>query len=154
MIVKTELIERPEFLIAGIAVRTINNGQAGKDIKALWDGFFGDGIYGKIENKASEDIYNLYTDYESDYTGYYTAILGCRVNSLEGLQDGLTGLTVPAGKYKVFSLGGKCPHNVIDEWQEIWNNETSRKYTVDFDVYKPNWQSFEDSEVKIHMGVL
>ena len=153
MIVKTELIEQPAFFVAGISVRTINNGQAGKDIKALWDRFFGDDIYGKIENKVSYDIYNVYTDYETDHTGYYTAILGCKVSTLEGLKEGFTGIIIPADNYKVHSLDGKCPHNVLDAWAEIWNSGVNRKYTVDYDIYIPNPKSFEDSEVKIYLSV-
>jgi predicted transcriptional regulator YdeE len=153
MIVKTEILTQPPFFVAGIAVRTINNGQAGKDIKALWDRFFAENILSKIDHKVSGDIYNVYTDYENDYTGYYTAILGCKVSTLVGLKDGFTGVTIPADKYKVHSLGGKGFHKVIDAWQEIWNTETNRKYTVDFDVYTPNYKSFEDSEVKIFVGI-
>jgi predicted transcriptional regulator YdeE len=153
MIDKTDLLTLPSFFVAGISVRTINNGQAGKDIKALWDRFFGDNILSKIEHKASGDIYNVYADYESDYTGYYTAVLGCRVTTLEGLPEGLTGITVPASKYNVYSLSGKCPHNVLDAWAEIWKSGANRKYSADFDVYTPNYSNFEDSVVKIYVGI-
>ena len=153
MIDKIEILELPAFFVAGISVRTINNGQAGKDIKELWDRFFGENILLKIENKVSGDIYNVYTDYENDHTGYYTAVLGCKVSSLEGLPDGLTGITVPESKYNVYSLSGKCPHNVLDAWAEIWKSSADRKYTADFDVYTPNYNSFEDSAVKIYVGL-
>ena len=153
MIVKTEITESDEFYIAGISVRTINNGQAGKDMKALWDRFTNDRVYLQVENKVSDDIYCVYTDYETDHTGYYTAVLGYKVNSLARVPDGLTGINIPSDKYCVYSLAGKCPGNVLDAWQEIWNSEAERKYTADFDQYRPNAKSFEDSEVKIYLAI-
>jgi len=154
MIVKTEAIELNEFYVAGISVRTINqNGQAGKDIKALWGRFVTENVFGSLEDKVSGDIYCVYTEYETDYTDYYTAVLGCKVKSLTQIPDGFTGVTIAGGTYIVYSLEGKCPQNVLNAWQDVWNSDVERKYTTDFDVYTPNVKSFEDSEVKIFLAI-
>ena len=93
--------------IIGIAVRTTNeNGQAAKDIPALWDKFMKEGILNKIPNKINNDVYSIYTDYESDYTKPYTTILGCKVSSFDGLPEGLVTKTIDVGNYAKFSTKG------------------------------------------------
>jgi len=154
MITNIEIAGQPEFYVAGITVRTINkDGQSQKDIGALWTRFMNEGISQTIAGRVSDDTYCLYTDYETDYTGYYTALIGCKVSSPDQLPDGLTGLTVHKGKYKVFTLTGKFPENVHEAWQEIWRSETDRAYTVDFDLYAGNAKSFEETGVKIYLAI-
>lgn len=154
MIANTKIININEFYLAGISVRTINqNGQSGKDIKALWDKFFGEGVYARFPNKVSDDYYCVYHDYETDHTGYYMATLGCKVSSLSQLPEGFTGITIPADKYEEYALSGKCPGNVLAAWEQIWNGGADRKYTFDFDVYTPNAANFEDTEAKIYLAV-
>ncbi len=153
MIAKTEITEQPEFHLAGISVRTINqNGQSKKDMMALWDRFMNHTLR-QIADRVSGGIYCVYTDYETDHTGYYTAVIGCKVDSLVNIPDGLTGITIPAEKYNVYTLGGKCPANVYAAWGEIWESDVDRKYTTDFDLYKLNIANFEDTEVKIFVAV-
>jgi predicted transcriptional regulator YdeE len=65
----------------------------------------------------------------------------------------MVGITIAAGKYEVCTLEGKCPQNVLSAWQEIWDSDINRRYATDYDVYTPNFQSFEDSEVKIFLSV-
>ena len=154
MITKIETIELPAFEVAGITVRTINqNGQSKKDMMALWTRFMGDNMVKKIDNRTSDDIYCFYTDYESDHTGYYTALLGCKVNSLTNIAGEFSGLFIPAGKYHVYSLEGEIPGSVLSAWQEIWGGDANRAYTFDFDLYNANAKNFEETEVKIYLGV-
>jgi predicted transcriptional regulator YdeE len=154
MIAKTEIIEQPAFYLTGISVRTTNrDGQSQKDIGGLWAMMMKDNLLQKIEGKASDDTYCVYTDYETDYTGFYTTALGCRVTSLAHMPEGFTGLTIPAGKYQVYYLAGKFPENVHAAWQEIWNSKVHRKYTADFDLYTANPKSFEETEVKIYLAI-
>jgi len=82
------------FNIIGISVRTTNeNGQAVKDIPALWNRFMSEGIANKIPNKTSESIYCIYTEYEKDHTKPYTTIIGCRVDQVENIPAGMVGET-------------------------------------------------------------
>lgn len=153
MLVKTEKIAMDEFYIAGIFVRTINNGQSREDMMALWDKFQNEHVYWQLENKISDDIYCVYTDYESDYTGYYTAILGCKIKLPESLPDGFRTVLIPSGEYCVYHLAGKCPANVLNAWDQIWKSDIKRKYTADYDRYTPDTKNFEDSNVKIYLSV-
>ena len=62
--------------IIGIETRTTNqNGQAMKDIGGLWNRFFSENIISKIPKAVNSNVYAIYTDYESDYTGEYTTLL-------------------------------------------------------------------------------
>jgi len=154
MIDKTEIIEQPAFYIVGLSVRTTNqNGQSQNDIGGLWGRIMQNNLLLKIEDKVSEDTYCVYTDYETDYTGFYTTIIGCKVSSLDKISEGFSGITIAAGKYHVYDLSGKFPENVHAAWQEIWGSDVKRAYTADFDQYAANAKSFEDTEVKIYLAV-
>src|SRR5580698_528203 len=114
MIAKIETLELPAFNAAGIITRTINqNGQSKKDMMALWTRFMSDNILPQINDRAADDIYCFYTNYESDYTDYYTALIGCKVNSLANIGEGFSKLSVPAGKYQVYSLAGDPLHSIL-----------------------------------------
>lgn len=80
------------FNLIGIEIRTTNeNGKSSKDIAELWGRFMSEGIQAKIPNKVDTDIFSLYTDYESDHTAAYTAILGCKVENLDNVPNGMVG---------------------------------------------------------------
>jgi predicted transcriptional regulator YdeE len=155
MIAKTDVLEQSGFLLVGVTIRTSNqHGQSQKDIGGLWSRIMGGNLLAQINDKASDDTYCVYTDYETDYTGYYTTLIGCRVNSLENIPEGFTGLAVPGGKYQVYGLTGKFPENVHNAWQQIWKSGVERKYAVDYDLYRTNAKNFEETEVKICLSII
>lgn len=143
------------FHIIGIPVRTTNkNNQAMKDIGEVWERFYTDGILAKTPSKVDETIYALYTDYETDFQGEYTFILGCKVNSLDNIPEDLKGHTVTGGHFLKFSTKGKIPDAVGQQWQDIWVNDDSlnRAYTTDFEVYSKKTKDFENAEVDIFLA--
>lgn len=144
------------FKIIGISIRTSNTaGQASQDLGALWGRFFDEGIGQKIAGKVSEDIYAIYTDYESDYTGDYTCLIGYKVESLEKVQEGLVAREFEGGKYLNYVAKGKMPEAVVNTWQEIWSKdgELNRVYTADFEIYGANSQQGLTSVVDILIAV-
>lgn len=148
-----ETTSLPMFYVAGISIRTINkNGQAGQDIGALWQQFTQGNLADKLDDKEGSELYCVYTDYESDHNDYYTAILGCKVSSIEYLPGGFVGKAIPAGKYRVYSSEGKFPESVGATWQYIWQSEINRIYTADFDVYDLS-KGFENAGAKIYVAV-
>ena len=154
MIAKTQIIDQDELYVVGICIRTTNqNGQAQKDIGELWARFMQNELLTKIADKVSDDIYSVYIDYESDYMGPYTTILGCRVNSLTNVADGFTGAAIASGKYMSHTLSGKFPDIIGEAWQGIWQSNINRKYSADFDVYLAGAKNFEDTKVKIYVAV-
>jgi predicted transcriptional regulator YdeE len=154
MIAKIEHTEQQVFYVAGISLRTTNqNGQSAKDIGDLWTKFMTEGIVEKLTDRISDDILCVYTDYESDYTGFYTAVLGCKVTSINDLSEDMDGIAIKAGKYDIYYLEGSFPNNVHEAWVEIWNCSTPRSYTADYDLYSAGAKSFEETEVKIYLAV-
>jgi len=154
MIAKTEKSQQNQFFLIGISVRTTNqNGQSAQDIGGLWTRFTAENLGQQIPSKLSDDMYCVYTDYESDYTGPYTAVLGCRVSSLDDIPKGFTGITIPGGDYQVYYLEGQFPANIGDAWQQIWASDIDRKYASDYDWYKSGAKSFEETEARIYLGI-
>ena len=140
--------------IIGVSIRTTNkNGQAYADLGQLWSKFFENSE--RIPNKLSNDIYAIYTDYETDYTGKYTAIVGYEVASFELIPDGFVGKEIGGGTYIKFIAKGEMPNAIAQTWQEIWEKEEelNRRYTTDFEVHTEHSQKGKDSEVEIFIAI-
>ena len=145
--VKPVLTTQDSFFVAGIAVRTTNQaGKAIKDIGDLWTTFTSENIQAKISAKYSDEVYCVYTDYETDHTGWYTAVLGCRVT--EAGHNGMFVALVPSGDYLQYKPEGKLPDVVAETWIQIWDESEGRRYIADYDVYKT------DGTVEIYVGVV
>lgn len=143
-----------QFSVIGIAVRTTNhNGQAQKDIGELWQKFFSDNIINRIIGKISDDIYCIYTDYESDANGAYTTILGCRVAAVEVIPEGFVSKTIPKATFQLYKSTGKLPDSVLATWGHIWQTPIERRYLADFDVYGQKSQDPNNAEVETYLSV-
>jgi len=136
---KHEEVTLDKFYIVGISVRTTNqNHQSQGDIAKLWEIFFRNGyLQQMLVNKVSNDIYCIYTDYESDYTGEYTTIIGYKVSEIKEIPTNLS-LTIeeiPESKYYKYISEGELPYAVGKTWAHIWQANIDRRYAADFDVY-------------------
>jgi predicted transcriptional regulator YdeE len=142
------------IFVAGIAVRTTNKaGKSQTDIRTLWTKFMADGIMNKIAARLSDDIYCVYTDYENDHTGWYTAVLGCRIacpNDGEGMFTAL----IPTGNYRLYKPCGEFPDCVANAWKQIWQSPEVRSYIADYDLYKAGAPCFESTETEIYVGYI
>jgi predicted transcriptional regulator YdeE len=144
------------FKIIGISSWTTNaDGQAVIDLGKLWNKFRAENLLTLIPNRLANDVYTVYTDYMTDHRGAFTAIIGCKVNSLDTIPRGLMGREFNGGQYQKFTAKGKMPHVVIRQWQEIWNEEKKlgRKYTADFEVYGRKSRDPENAEVDIFIAI-
>ena len=142
------------FHIIGISVRTTNvNNKALKDIGELFGNFVGQNMMGKIPEKMTEDIYCVYTDYESDFNGPYTAIVGCKVSSLDDIPTGFIGKTISEAKYQVYKSTGKLSISLTKTWEEIWNTDLDRRYSADFDIYGERAKDYENAEVDTYVSI-
>ena len=143
------------FKIIGIGIESTNeNGQAAEDLENLWSRFYAENVLAQIPNKLSEDIYAIYTDYESDYTGKYTCIIGQKVDSIAKFPAGLIGREFKSGTYRKIIAKGPMPNAIVDAWKEIWDKdeELNRSYTADFEVYSQKSQNGDNSEVEIYIA--
>lgn len=144
-----------KFSVIGISVRTTNeNGQASQDIPALWNKFMTERISEKIPNKVDSSIYCIYTEYEKDHTKPYTTILGCKVENLDIIPNGMVGKTFDEATYtKHIAKGNILQGMVFGEWTKIWNSDLDRTFTADFEVYGEKTQNPEKAEVDIFVAV-
>jgi predicted transcriptional regulator YdeE len=146
---------KKQFNIVGISVRTTNeNGQMGQDIPALWSKFITEGIAQKTPNKIDNTIYCIYTDYEKDHTKPYTTILGCMVEHLNTIPNGMVGKAFDEASYTKFTAKGNILQGLVfNEWTKIWNMNLNRAFTADFEVYGEKAQNPENAEVDIFIAV-
>jgi len=145
-----------DFKIIGISVETTNEkGQSVKDMGQLWQQFLTKQLSSKIPNTISPEVYALFTEYETDYTGNYRAIIGCKVSTLDSVPKGMIGWTFKGGNYRKFLAKGELPTSVVGVWQQIWkaDNTLNRSYTTDFEVYGAKAQQGPNSEVEIYIAI-
>jgi len=143
------------FPIIGIAVRTSNaNGQAAQDIGQLWNRFLSENVIAQIPNKASGEIYSVYCEYEGDHNMPYTCLLGCKVESMDDIPEGMKAITIQGGDYKKVTTRGSMKEGfVYQAWDKIWQSDLNRNYQTDFEIYGEKAQNPEDAEVDILVGV-
>ena len=143
------------FKIMGIQIHTSNqDGQSAKDMGELWGRFYGENVISQIKDPAGREVYVIYTDYESDYRGKYTAIIGLKVDTIENTPDGLVGWELKGGSYTKIIVRGLMPDAIMNTWKKIWSadKELQRKYTADFEVYGPEFQNGSESEIEIYIA--
>lgn len=143
------------FNVIGIKIRTTNKDmQVAKDIPAFWQQFMSENIVEKIPNKLDASVYAIYTNYESDYTGAYDMILGCKVSSVEEVPSGMILQEFSADTYAEYISKGKMSDNIVyNTWTEIWNSDIDRSYHADFEIYGEKAQNPEDMEVPIYVSI-
>lgn len=143
------------FKLIGIGLRTTNeNNQAAKEIAGLWQRFMGENIMAQIPNKIDNTIFSLYTDYEGDHTQPYTAILGCKVENLDTIPEGMMGKSFDGGTYvKTTAKGDITKGLILDHWTKIFEMGLDRIYTADFEVFGEKAQNPSDAEVDFYIAV-
>lgn len=143
------------FKVIGISVRTTNeNGQAAKEIAELWGKFMNENVLEAIPNKMDNTIHSIYTDYESDHTKPYTAILGCKVENLNTIPDGMIGKSFDGGHYvKLSAKGNLMKGLIVNKWAEIWEMDLDRTYTTDFEVFGEKAQNPAEAEIDFLIAI-
>lgn len=143
-----------EIKVIGLKIKTTNeNNQAGMDIYNLWDRFFKEGIEAKIPNKAGDEMYGIYFDYEGDYTKPYSYLVGCEVTSFNDIPEGMESVAISSGKYAHMVAKGKMPDCIVEMWQNIWKSDLERAYKTDFEIYGPKSQDVENAEVDVYLSI-
>lgn len=118
-------------------------------IGKLWNDFFKNAIKEKIVNTASPSIFAVYSDYEDGYKGTYKITIGCAVHDIKKIPNGLTMVTIPAGKYRTFQPKSQAPEDILETWKTIWqidSNTFQPSFVVTFEEYKDN------NEAMIYIG--
>ncbi|UZR97976.1 GyrI-like domain-containing protein [Chondrinema litorale] len=143
------------FNLIGIAVKTTNeNNLATQEIAELWQKFMGESLLHKIPNKVDNTIYSLYTEYEGDHTQPYTAVLGCKVDNLEEVPEGMVGKNFEGGNYVKLSAKGDLSKGlIVNEWAKIWQMDLDRAFTADFEVFGEKAQNPNNAEVDFLIAI-
>jgi predicted transcriptional regulator YdeE len=150
-----EELKMEEILVIGIAVETSNeNGKAALDIPKLWERFLSEHIGQQIPNKTSEEIIAIYTHYESDFTGAYTTILGCQVQNLSQIPEGMVGHKIEKQTFTKFEVKGDLTQGIVyQQWVNIWKMDLNRAYTSDFEIYRQTAQNEAEAQVDIFIAI-
>lgn len=139
----------------GLSVRTSNQAElnpATAKIGTLWLDFY-QNIFSKLQ--AGSAAYGIYHNYESDAHGAFDVTASCEQDT-EFVSDeslDLKVVTIPEGRYMIFSEQGAMPIAVITAWQKVWahfndpNCEYTRLYNVDFEHY------VSQSQVDVYIGI-
>lgn len=147
-----EIINREESIAVGISARTNNSApDMGMKIGALWNDFYGKNIYESINGKTSGKSLCIYTNYESDYTGDYDAVVACEADGNAEQSGDLKKFIIPAGKYAKFVVKGDVQKAVMEFWQKLWEENLDRSYKCDFEEYQN--ADMENAEIHIYIGL-
>ena len=143
------------FKLIGISIRTTNeNGQSGKEITELWGKFMSENVLEKIPNKVDNTVYSLYTDYEGDHTKPYTAVLGCKVHTIEEVPENMIGKSFKGGNYiKTSAKGDLMKGLVVNKWSEIFEMKLDRAFTADFELFGEKAQNPNNAEIDFLISI-
>jgi predicted transcriptional regulator YdeE len=137
--------EAEGLTILGIDARAGNEDLA--QIGDLWRRFHAMGGATAIAARRDDSVYCVYCEYETDFTGAFTVLIGCAVDADAAVPEGMKKLAIETGRFFVFEPMGELPKSVFETWAEIWNMPVDRRYQADFDRYG------SDGKVTIHVGV-
>lgn len=144
--------------IVGWEIRTSNRDEARPDtakIPGAWERAREEEVAGQIPDAKNSDVLiGAYTRYQSDEKGPYSFIVGAQVTDLDNVPKGMTGITVLAQEYVVFTTTGEMPQAVMDGWAAAWKyfsdtTALTRAFTTDFEKY----DSAKPGEVEIYIAV-
>lgn len=149
-----EIVDLEEKLVEGLMIKTSNlEGKAMQDIGLLWQKFFQDGAYHKMDNKVNAKTIGLYTDYEGDFTMPYYFLTCAEVSQSSRLLENRVIKTIPKGKYAKFVIRGDMQKAVGEAWSKIWKMDLKRKYSCDFEEYQNDSQDMQKQEIHIYIAL-
>ena len=150
----------------GISTRTTNIAETRHEtakLGRLWQKFYQEHAGHLAEG---EDIYGIYHNYESDDVGAFDVVASWQTASADAAQSDsdkvhylgdTVEVSIPAGKYMVFSEEGRMPNTVMDAWERAWayfndlDCEHTRTYHVDFEKYVDG--NLEYGQVDLYIGI-
>ncbi|MGN6531056.1 MAG: GyrI-like domain-containing protein [Ginsengibacter sp.] len=147
--------KKSEFKLIGLKLghKTTNEGgRSSVDCGNLWQKFETENFAGRIPDKAGNEIYAVYFDYESDYTKQFSYFIGCKVKIDTDALKGMDSLIIPAGSYTKVIAKGKMPDCVANSWKGVWSSDTDRAYKYDFEIYDERSKDWSNAEVEIFVS--
>lgn len=143
----------PARTVVGIARRTSNTDAAGT-IPGCWQAFLMNNGPARIPHRVNPPVmYAVYSEYEKDWTGTYSYLLGCGVTRADKVPEGMEVRHIPAQTYAVFTAKGKMPDEIVGVWAEVWSSDLPRTYTFDFEVYDKRFTRPAAKEADVYVAV-
>ena len=139
------ILNEEALTVLGIHARASN--AAPQKIGDLWRRFQALGNAGAIGNRHSDEVFSVYCEYDGDYTGEYTVVIGCAVDADAAVPEGMKKIEIQAGRFAVIEPIGELPMSIWETWAQIWNSQLDRLYHADYDKYG------SDGKVSVHVGV-
>jgi predicted transcriptional regulator YdeE len=145
----------PAKTVIGISRCTSTaDGRSTKDIMAAWTVFLQTNASAKIKNRAlPPTMYAVYSDYESDWRGEYSYLIGVGVARAGTVPEGMEKRKIPAQTYAVFTAKGQMPDEVLAIWSMVWLSDLPRTYSFDFEVYDKRFTNPKQKEVDICVAI-
>lgn len=147
------IVEFEEQTVMGVTTRTSNEAaDCGEKIGGLWGQMMGQGKAQTIpEPKLTPYVsYGLYYNYDFT-TMEYDVMVGCASMGSEA-PSGMEKVVIPAGKYAKFSIVGDVVKSVGNAWNEIWEMDLDRAFTVDFEAYLPG-EDMQNAGIDIYIAL-
>lgn len=145
-----------EFYLMGFEARTNNKAEmAGTGIiSKMWEQVFKENLKEKITAPLSDEIYAVYSNYESDENGDYDYFVGYKVKDLNHIPQGLKGMKVLAGPYRKFETKKGAVYQVVPEmWLNIWKELSGKRaFKTDFEIYGDKAKDPNNAVVEIFIG--
>ncbi|GLW08016.1 DNA-binding protein [Microtetraspora sp. NBRC 13810] len=137
------IVDRPEVLVVGFAVRTANADEsdpARARLPVLWARAGAPGAFAHVPGKVDESLYAVLTDYESDHHGAYTQVVGVAVRAVAALPEGMVAVRVPGVPAMRLEARGPMPDALVECWQQVWKHTESggappRAFTTDLEIH-------------------
>jgi len=145
----------PARTVVGVTRRTSNaDGRSVTDIPAGCTEFLKTNAAAKIRNRAAPPaMYAVYSDYETDWTGEYSYMIGCGVTRAEKAPEGMEIRRIPEQTYAVFNAKGQMPDEVLAVWSMVWGSRLPRTYTYDFEVFDERFTRPKAKEVDVCVAI-
>ena len=138
-------LDEEALTVLGIYARASNG--VPQKIGDLWRRFHALGNAAAIDARHNDVVYSVYCEYEGDFTGEYTVVIGCSVDADATVPEGMKKIAIPAGKFAVIEPTGEPPMSIWETWSQIWNSPLDRLYHIDYDKYRT------DGKLSVHVGV-
>jgi predicted transcriptional regulator YdeE len=156
-----KVVNESGFTIVGIEARTSYAKESSPDgiIGKQWGRVMSEGILNKIPDKANSNIFAVYTEYDGDYKGGYTFLIGAKVKSDSKIPADMVSRKIPAGRFAIFiTEKGPVEQVVPSAWKNIWaipltSAGGDRAYKADYEVYDQRASDPKNSQIEIHIGI-
>jgi predicted transcriptional regulator YdeE len=145
----------PGKIVMGVQRRTSNaDGRSVQDIPSCWQDFLTKNMASKIPYRAKTPaMFAVYSDYESDWTGEYSYMIGCEVTKADRIPEGLAVARIPTQTYAAFTATGQMPDAIQGVWMSIWGTKLPRTYTFDFEQYDARFTRKQNKEADVYVAV-